>query len=116
MKALRVAADTDVATAISGYPGASAILLDTHSPKAAGGTGERFDWSLVPDDPPLPLVLAGGLTADNVGRAIAQTRPWAVDVSGGVESAPGIKDAGKIQDFVAAVRAADNAMTGRDTG
>ena len=114
MKALRVAANTDVAAAIAGYPGAQAILLDTYSERAAGGTGERFDWSLVPDNPPLPLVLAGGLDAGNVGRAIAATRPWAVDVSGGVESAPGIKDAGKMRDFVAAVRAADRAMTGNE--
>lgn len=107
MKALRIREDTDVAAAIAQYSEADAILLDTWSAKARGGTGEVFNWEKVPADRNCPLVLAGGLRPDNVAEAIAAARPDAVDVSGGVETAPGIKSPEKIKDFVAAVRAAD---------
>lgn len=106
LKALRVRHGEDVAARCAEYPSAAGILLDTFVPGVPGGTGESFDWSLVPAEPGCPIVLAGGLNAGNVGAAIAQVRPWAVDVSGGVEAAPGIKDAGKVRAFLAAVRGA----------
>ncbi len=107
MKALRVAGDAPVSDMMQTYTAASAILLDTWRAGVPGGTGESFNWLLVPADSAQPLVLAGGLHAGNVGRAIALVRPYAVDVSGGVEASPGIKDVQKISEFVTAVRAAD---------
>jgi Phosphoribosylanthranilate isomerase len=91
------------------YPRAAALLLDGHGFGEAGGSGKAFDWSLLPRDLTQPLVLAGGLHADNVGAAIHLARPWAVDVASGVESAPGTKDPVKLVAFIAAVRAADRA-------
>ena len=90
------------------FPGASALLLDGHGFGAAGGSGRSFDWTRMPRALHQPLILAGGLRADNVGGAIRLARPWAVDVASGVESAPGIKDATRLADFVAAVRVADH--------
>ena len=90
------------------FPGASALLLDGHGLGEAGGSGRRFDWTRMPRGLTQPLILAGGLRVANVGDAIRLARPWAVDVASGVESAPGIKDATMLADFVAAVRAADN--------
>jgi phosphoribosylanthranilate isomerase len=90
---------------------ASALLLDAHGKGAAGGTGEVFDWSQWPCID-RRLVLAGGLHPDNVAEAIRATRPYAVDVSSGIESRPGMKDPGRMRAFVAAVRAVDSAGTG----
>jgi phosphoribosylanthranilate isomerase len=106
IKALRVRPGEDVAAAVAPYAGARGILLDTFVEGIPGGTGAAFDWSLVPADLEKPVILAGGLTADNVAAAIRQVRPYAVDVSGGVEAAKGIKDAEKIRAFLQAVRAA----------
>ncbi|MCW8157648.1 phosphoribosylanthranilate isomerase [Stutzerimonas stutzeri] len=105
-KALRVGGDEDIAAQIARYANASGILLDTFVAGVPGGTGERFDWSLIPPALAKPLILAGGLTIDNVQQAIAQVRPYAVDVSGGVEASKGIKDASKVQAFVRSVRSA----------
>ena len=116
MKALRVREGADITGASAAYAGARAVLLDTWQPGVPGGTGKTFDWQLARAEIPLPLVLAGGLNPHNVGAAVAQVGPAAVDVSGGVESSPGIKDAGLIQDFVAAVRRADTARGGVPTG
>ncbi len=88
------------------------MLLDSWEEGLPGGTGRRFDWRLATGRLPLPLVLAGGLNPDNVGDAIGQLRPAAVDVSSGVESSPGVKDGARIRDFVAAVRAADAQLDG----
>jgi phosphoribosylanthranilate isomerase len=83
------------------------LMVDAKVPGALGGTGHVFDWDLVVDlARHRRLVLAGGLVAANVGKAIEKVRPWCVDTASGVESAPGIKDHGKIRDFIAAVRAA----------
>ena len=105
IKALRVKAGDDIAAACRAYPGASGILLDTYVEGVPGGTGEAFDWSLVPRGLSKPIILAGGLTPDNVAAAIAQVRPYAVDTSGGVEQSKGIKDPAKIKAFIQAVRA-----------
>lgn len=100
IKAIRMAPGLDPAAEAARFPSARGLLTDAWSPDAYGGTGERFDWSRLPASLGKPLVLAGGLTPDNVARAAAQVRPWAVDVSGGVEAAPGIKDAGRIRTFI----------------
>ncbi len=105
-KALRVQSAEDVRREAARYSGASAILLDAYVAGVPGGTGEVFDWSLIPSDLALPLILAGGLTPANVQQAIAQVRPYAVDVSGGVESSKGIKDAAKVREFVRLTRGA----------
>lgn len=104
-KALRVKVGEDVRLQAARYAGASAILLDTFVAGVPGGTGEVFDWSLIPPDLPKPLILAGGLTCQNVQRAMDEVRPYAVDISGGVEISKGIKDAGRVREFVRLVRA-----------
>ena len=88
------------------YPRASGILVDAFV-EGYGGSGKIFDWSLIPEGFRRPLVLSGGLDTDNVAEAVRRVRPWAVDVSSGVESAKGIKDAAKIAAFIAGVRHAD---------
>ena len=109
IKALRVKPDDDVAQLMSSWCDARSVLLDAFKPNVPGGTGETFDWSQVPVTEAPRIVLAGGLTPDNVTDAIARCRPAAVDVSGGVEMAPGVKSPEKIAAFVAAVRSADQA-------
>ncbi|WP_161865310.1 phosphoribosylanthranilate isomerase [Pseudomonas yangonensis] len=104
IKALRVRPGEDLAATMALYAGARGILLDTFVEGVPGGTGAAFDWSLVPPDVAKPIILAGGLEASNVAAAIRQVRPYAVDVSGGVEASKGIKDADKIRAFVQAVR------------
>jgi phosphoribosylanthranilate isomerase len=106
IKALRVKPDDDIAQLAAPYTQASGILLDTFVPGVPGGTGAAFDWSLVPRNLPKPIILAGGLTAQNVFAAIAQVQPYAVDVSGGVEASKGIKDDAKVEAFLRAVRRA----------
>ena len=87
---------------------ANAVLLDAYDPLLRGGTGTSFDWTLARRAKEYaPIILAGGLTPENVGRAVREVQPFAVDVASGVESAPGIKDHGKLRAFFAAVRAAD---------
>lgn len=104
IKALRVKPGDDVAARIGLYGSAAGVLLDTFVPGVPGGTGEAFDWSLVPQGLSVPIILAGGLTPENVRAAIEQVRPYAVDVSGGVEASKGLKDSDKIHAFVRAVR------------
>ncbi|HSX50820.1 MAG TPA: phosphoribosylanthranilate isomerase [Cellvibrio sp.] len=100
MKAIRMRPELDIAAAIAEYPTASGILLDAYRPGVPGGTGETFDWARVPRFSTKPLVLAGGLTSANITEAILTTQVYGVDVSGGVESAPGKKDHGKITSFI----------------
>ncbi|MFG0379611.1 phosphoribosylanthranilate isomerase [Pseudomonas sp. zbq_18] len=104
IKALRVKPGDDIAARVNEYPSASGVLLDTYVEGVPGGTGEAFDWSLVPTGLNKPVILAGGLQPGNVAEAVRQLRPYAVDVSGGVEASKGIKDAQKIADFIQAAR------------
>ncbi len=112
IKALRMAPGVDVAACAARYGDAAGLLLDSFRPGVPGGTGSRFDWARVPSELALPLILAGGLTVDNVAEAIAAVRPYAVDVSGGVEREKGIKDAAKMADFIARVRAVERRLAG----
>ena len=100
IKAVRVRDAGVVAEAENAYHGASGILADAYDPEHYGGTGRTFNWGWLPERPVKPLILAGGLTAGNVRDAVHRVRPWAVDVSGGVEDAPGIKNAALIQNFI----------------
>jgi phosphoribosylanthranilate isomerase len=106
VKACRVRPGVDLLAYLQPYARAAAWLLDSHVPEY-GGVGESFDWSLAPSEPARPLILSGGLDRGNVARAIRAVRPWGVDVSSGVESAKGIKDAAKMAAFIAEVRHAD---------
>lgn len=106
VKALRVQANDNVAARMQQFPSAAAILLDAWHPTQHGGTGLVFDWQQVPHELSNRVVLAGGLSAANVGDAIRATKPYAVDVSGGVESAKGIKCADKLNAFMAGVQSA----------
>ncbi|KUJ74901.1 N-(5'-phosphoribosyl)anthranilate isomerase [Thiomicrospira sp. XS5] len=109
IKAVRMQSDTDLADLSQRYASAQALLLDTYVKGVPGGTGEAFNWDWVEpskrDKACLPVILAGGLTAENVGRAVQTVQPWAVDVSGGVEAEPGKKSVAQIQAFVEAVSA-----------
>jgi len=107
IKAIRMRPGIDLRQAAADYHSAAALLLDAYSPDAYGGTGERFAWERIPADLRCPIVLAGGLDADNVADAVGRVHPYAVDVSGGVEVAKGIKDAKQVRAFNAAVRSAD---------
>jgi phosphoribosylanthranilate isomerase len=107
LKAIRVRQDVDLIQCAARYAGAQGLLLDAFVEGAHGGTGATLDWALIPPAMPLPLILAGGLHAGNVAEAIRLVRPWAVDVSSGVEMSKGIKDAAKIAAFVNEVKQAD---------
>jgi phosphoribosylanthranilate isomerase len=107
VKAFKVGQGGDLLESTGRYGDAAGWLFDAFDPRLVGGTGEAFDWSLVPDNPARPLVLSGGLHAGNVGEAIRSVRPFAVDVSSGIEAGKGIKDADKMIAFVHGVRNAD---------
>ena len=103
IKAVRMKDDVDLDKVARDYADARALLLDAYRPGMPGGTGEAFDWERIPRHLAGRIVLAGGLTPENVTRAIRQVRPWAVDVSGGVEAEKGIKDPDRIQRFIRGV-------------
>ena len=107
MKAVRMGTEVDLLQYARDYQDAKALLLDAYVEGLHGGSGVAFDWSRIPGDLPLPVIVSGGLTVENVGDAVRRVRPSAVDVSSGVESAKGIKDAAKIAAFIAGVRNAD---------
>lgn len=104
IKAIRMKPGVDAAAQAAGFPRARGILLDAWSPGKYGGTGTVFDWSLAPGLE-RPVILAGGLNPDNVGDAVRAVSPYAVDVSGGVEQAPGVKSADAVRQFVANAKA-----------
>ena len=99
LKAIAMAEGVDVRAAEARYASAQGLLLDTHQKGRPGGTGQVFDWGRIPAGLGKPVILAGGLSPANVAAAIDQVRPYAVDVSGGVESAPGIKDERRMREF-----------------
>lgn len=107
IKAIRMRDDVDLKQVAMDYTDASALLLDAYTPGIPGGTGESFDWDRIPAELSRKIILAGGLTPDNVTEAIHSSRPYAVDVSGGVEATRGIKDADKIARFMRGVRVAE---------
>ncbi|SEK88519.1 phosphoribosylanthranilate isomerase [Pseudoxanthomonas sp. GM95] len=107
LKALPMGGALSAEAAMAAFPSAWGFVLDSHVPGGAGGSGKSFDWARYPRDVAKPCMLAGGLTAATVGAAVTAARPWGVDVSSGVESAPGEKDHHAMRQFVAAVRAAD---------
>ena len=104
IKAVRVREPGQIESAFDQYANAAGLLVDAWDPQRYGGTGQSFNWELIPQERPMPLILAGGLSSANVTGAIRQVRPWAVDVSGGVESAKGEKDATKLTEFFNEVR------------
>lgn len=104
IKAIRVKRDTDLLQCAERYNTAKGLLLDTYTTDMPGGTGHAFDWSLIPQHLPMPLILSGGLNSSNVAMAIQQIQPWAVDVSSGVEVSKGIKDEKKIFAFMQGVK------------
>ncbi|MET0065098.1 MAG: phosphoribosylanthranilate isomerase [Candidatus Thiodiazotropha sp.] len=108
IKAIRMRPETDLPALSRLYAGASGLLLDSYQAGLPGGTGQVFDWSLIPPEMAQRIILAGGLDSDNVTSAIRTIHPYAVDVSGGVEAAKGIKDKSKIEAFIAGVKRGDN--------
>jgi phosphoribosylanthranilate isomerase len=107
LKAIRVKAGVDLVECAARYAGAQGLLLDAYVEGTQGGTGESFDWGLIPQNLPLPVILSGGLHAGNVAQGIRQVRPYAVDVSSGVEAAKGVKDAAKVAAFIKEVKDVD---------
>ena len=107
VKAVRVRPEMDLLQYARDYQDARALLLDAYVEGLRGGSGVAFDWSLIPRGLPLPVILSGGLTVENVTEAVRRVRPSAVDVSSGVESARGVKDAARISAFIKGVRNAD---------
>ncbi|MCX7514827.1 phosphoribosylanthranilate isomerase [Frateuria sp. STR12] len=106
LKAIAMGEGNEALPRLRAFPGAAGLVLDGHGLGEAGGSGKAFDWSLMPRNLAQPLILAGGLHAGNVADAIRTSRPWGVDVSSGIESATGIKDAEKMRAFIAAARGA----------
>lgn len=107
VKAVRMRPGVDLLQYAREYHDAKALLLDNYVEGSHGGSGVAFDWSLIPGALPLPVILSGGLTPENIADAVRRVRPSAVDVSSGVESAKGVKDAQKIAAFIKGVRNAD---------
>ncbi len=103
IKAIRMRPEVDLHHEARAYQSAQALLLDAYVKGIKGGTGTSFQWSVIPDALPCPIVLAGGLESNNVAKAVATVQPWAVDVSGGVEARKGIKDAEKVRAFISQV-------------
>jgi phosphoribosylanthranilate isomerase len=106
LKAVPMGGDADVRGMVAMHTGATGFLLDGNVAGEQGGRGKSFDWSRIPENLQRPVVLAGGLTCDNVGSAIRAVKPYAVDVSSGIESAPGMKDLDKMRRFVEEVQRA----------
>ncbi|MBP3985789.1 phosphoribosylanthranilate isomerase [Pseudoxanthomonas helianthi] len=109
-KAIAMGDGGDPLEAMANFPSAHGFVLDGHGAGEQGGSGRSFDWTRLPKDSGRPVLLAGGLSPDNVALAIRTAHPWGVDVSSGIEATPGVKDAAKMRRFADAVRAADAAV------
>lgn len=107
LKAVPMGGGSEWRAVVAAHPQAAGFLFDSHAVGEQGGSGTRFDWSKLPVDLATPIIVAGGLTAENVGDAVRAAHPYAVDVSSGIESAPGVKDAEKMRRFIAAVRSSE---------
>ena len=107
VRAVRMEQGTDLVEYAHRFKRARALLVDAHVPGQPGGTGRSFDWSLIPRELPIPIILSGGLDAANVARAVREVKPWAVDVSSGVESSRGVKDPARIVEFIRSVQSED---------
>lgn len=107
IKAVRMRQDIDISAIMDTYHDAAGMLLDAYHPGVAGGTGKRFDWQLIPAEAKLPIILAGGLTPENACQAVRIVQPYALDVSSGVETGKGLKDAEKMAAFVKEVNEGD---------
>jgi phosphoribosylanthranilate isomerase len=107
LKAVPMGPGSDWRSVVAAHPQAAGFLFDGNTAGEQGGSGKRFDWSRLPAELSRPVIVAGGLTPDNVGEAIRTARPYAVDVSSGIESAPGVKDMDRMRHFVAAVRSSE---------
>jgi phosphoribosylanthranilate isomerase len=107
MKAIRMQSETNLPALVKAYHDASGLLLDAYHPNAKGGTGNQFNWDLVPKECALPIILAGGLDESNIRQAIVKLKPYAVDVSSGVEEKKGLKDNAKMATFLKAVNETD---------
>ena len=107
VKVIRMRPSTDLAVLVKRYQQGAGLLLDTYDPSTVGGTGRSFDWTLVPEALAPHIILAGGLGPDNVAEAVRRIRPFAVDVSGGVESGKGEKDPVKMAAFIQGVKVGD---------
>ena len=107
IKAVRMRPETDLMQLADDFFDASALLLDTYHPDLKGGTGHHFDWKLIPENYPLPIILAGGISVENAQQAIKQARPYALDVSSGVERQKGMKDINKIVELITEVELGD---------
>lgn len=108
IKAVPMGTNADVDDYSKRYPSASGLLLDSHGGDKQGGSGNSFDWARIPQNPARPIVLAGGLNPANVEAAVIQVRPWALDVSSGVESSKGLKDPDLMKHFIEGVRRGDS--------
>jgi len=107
MKAIRMKPGLDISEIARQYNDATALLLDAYHPGIKGGSGSQFDWDLIPEDCSLPVVLAGGLQLDNVRQAIQSVKPYALDVSSGVEAEKGVKDVAKMTAFIQQINEGD---------
>jgi len=107
IKVIKMEPGIDVAGVVSRHPQAAGFLLDAYHPDVAGGSGQVFDWSGIPGNLPKPIILAGGLNPDNITEAVQRVRPYAVDVSSGVELSKGIKDSAKMAAFIRGARSVD---------
>ena len=111
LRVVRMEKGVDLLEYARRFSAARALLLDAHVPGQPGGTGNTFDWAAIPENLPIPLILSGGLDARNVGAAMRAVKPWAVDVSSGVESGRGVKDPAKIVEFIRKVRHEDAGLS-----
>ena len=107
LKAIRMKPGLDIMEIARQYDDASALLLDAYHPGIKGGSGSQFDWDLIPEQCPLPVILAGGLQVDNVRQAIQSVTPYALDVSSGVEAEKGVKDVAKMAAFIQQINESD---------